>query len=241
MDCRLLVWVFKDEDEDAGAGGKVAGAFSEIVSRESENVDVDADVDCGVGYGSGGGERDISLSWSCAWTCPSSTESLRACGWFGDMPESRRGDATDAEFGAEGDEEEGDAADASASVFCSSSGEIVTESDLAGLFRLFLPLTVSPASSLMELNFSPISPLRSNLFVSRPATREEVEGAGTAVRGVTGDVGGRARGTELIECAARLCACVLVDAVLLDDALTAVRVFVKVTVTTKGSPAKNAD
>lgn len=60
---------------------------------------------------------------------------------------------------------------------------------------------------------------------------------GTAVRGVPGDVGGLARGAELIEWAPRLCAWVWER--LGSD--SADRVFVKVMDTEKGSPAKYED
>ena len=89
--------------------------------------------------------------------------------------------------------------------------------------------------ALLPLPPSPTSPLRSCLLLPRSCVRVDVE-TGTDVLGVTGDVGGFANGARLIEWAARLCACA--------PALFAdfdVRVFVKVTVTEKVSPAKNAD
>lgn len=55
--------------------------------------------------------------------------------------------------------------------------------------------------------------------------------AGAAVRGVPGEVGGRARGAELIEWAPRLC-------VGLEVVASGERVFVNVMFTEKGSPAK---
>ena len=54
------------------------------------------------------------------------------------------------------------------------------------------------------------------------------------VLGVPGDVGGLARGAELIEWAARLCVCDTVRG----GTESGVRVFVKVIVTENGSPAK---
>lgn len=57
---------------------------------------------------------------------------------------------------------------------------------------------------------------------------------GIAVRGVPGDVGGLASGAELIECAPRLCVC---DCKRIGND-SALRVFVKVMDTEKGSPAK---
>lgn len=56
------------------------------------------------------------------------------------------------------------------------------------------------------------------------------------VLGVPGDVGGRARGAELIECAFRLCAWEWEMA--RDGPGSGERVFVNVIVTEKGSPAK---
>lgn len=61
------------------------------------------------------------------------------------------------------------------------------------------------------------------------------------VLGVPGDVGGLAIGAELIEWAPRLCVC---DSDLWEAATAALsgdRVFVKVIVTVKGSPAKYED
>jgi hypothetical protein len=58
-----------------------------------------------------------------------------------------------------------------------------------------------------------------------------------ALRGVPGEVGGRASGAELMECAPRLC----VGAVTLEGPASDVRVFVNVIVTEKGSPAKYDD
>lgn len=55
-----------------------------------------------------------------------------------------------------------------------------------------------------------------------------------ALRGVPGDVGGRASGAELIECAPRLCVCGLA----LDGPTSGERAFVKVILTENVSPAK---
>lgn len=97
--------------------------------------------------------------------------------------------------------------------------------DAAALLGLPAPPDACPMSPrLAEFPFV--------LFSSREDTS-----TGTAVRGVMGDVGGRASGAELMECAARLCEC---EADLLTGAF-AVRMFVKVTVTAKLSPAKKAD
>ena len=60
---------------------------------------------------------------------------------------------------------------------------------------------------------------------------------GTAVLGVTGDVGGRASGAELIECTARLWVC---ESVRFAEGV-GLRVFVNVTDIENGSPAKKAD
>lgn len=57
------------------------------------------------------------------------------------------------------------------------------------------------------------------------------------MRGVPGDVGGRARGAELTECAPRLWAREDEGICVYDGD----RVFVKVIVAAKGSPAKYAD
>lgn len=64
-----------------------------------------------------------------------------------------------------------------------------------------------------------------------------VGAAGNAVR-VPGDVGGRANGTELTECAPRLCVLAAECDAEREDGISGVRVFVKVIVTEKGSPAK---
>ena len=81
-----------------------------------------------------------------------------------------------------------------------------------------------------------MSPLRREELLS-PLAREV--NTGTTVRGVPGDVGGRDKGTELMECAPRRC-------VWEEDrgaaaGASGVRVLVKVIVTEKGSPAKYDD
>jgi hypothetical protein len=64
------------------------------------------------------------------------------------------------------------------------------------------------------------------------------EGSGTArLRGVPGEVGGLARGAELMECEPRLCEYGLG----LAETVSGDRVFVKVILTENGSPAKKAD
>jgi hypothetical protein len=64
------------------------------------------------------------------------------------------------------------------------------------------------------------------------------EGKGTArLRGVPGEVGGLARGAELMECEPRLCEYGLG----LAEIVSGDRVFVKVILTENGSPAKKAD
>ena len=77
-------------------------------------------------------------------------------------------------------------------------------------------------------------PLRPEDFLLSPFVREGK--TGTTVRGVPGEVGGRERGTELMEWAPRLC--VWEDERGRAGGASGVRVFVKVIVTEKGSPAK---
>lgn len=94
----------------------------------------------------------------------------------------------------------------------------------------------TPASSSSSLRF-PMSPF---LLDVRFCGRDSGDGAYTGVgaRGVRGEVGGLASGAELIECAARLCVDMEGRGAFV---VAGCRVFVKVTVTEKGSPAKYED
>ena len=79
-----------------------------------------------------------------------------------------------------------------------SSGEIVRERDLEAK-SLFLNTSEEGGSSEdLVGKVWPIRPLRDEELVASPLGRGG-RNTGTAVRGVSGDVGGRARGTELME------------------------------------------
>jgi len=88
---------------------------------------------------------------------------------------------------------------------------------------------------VLELACKPTIPLLSRLFPAPPL----VEGCntGTAVLGVTGDVGGLANGAELMECEPRLCEA---ESVRFTASLLDLR-FVNVISTENCSPAKYED
>lgn len=83
-------------------------------------------------------------------------------------------------------------------------------------------------------------PMKPFLLAVRDGGRDKGDGvyAGVTALGVRGDVGGLARGAELMECAARLCAFTEGRGA---AAVVGGRVFVNVTVTANGSPAKYDD
>lgn len=89
-----------------------------------------------------------------------------------------------------------------ASAAARSSVESMVDADLP--FHLSRALTTF-SSTFSFFDERPMRPLRSYFFFDLFASRAEASMGGIAVRGVTGDVGGRARGAELMECAARLC------------------------------------
>jgi hypothetical protein len=106
-----------------------------------------------------------------------------------------------------------------------------TDNDLpSNFFRLLAINSGRPSGAFTS--FSRTLPM--NPFLTGTSSPFGRGGMGvTRVRGVPGDVGGRARGAELIECAPRRWEGREVDGV-----EEGVRVFVKVIVTENGSPAK---
>lgn len=110
---------------------------------------------------------------------------------------------------------------------------IEMESDLVD--SLFLLGSIDPDSSSSSAEFRPMRPLLVATVLG-PAWR--VGTAGRGARGVPGEVGGRAIGTELIECALRLWVVAAECEADRGGLHSGLRVFVKVIVTEKGSPAK---
>lgn len=111
---------------------------------------------------------------------------------------------------------------------------IATDSDLDFANNRFLLCSSTSGNSSAPSGGDGFFPINPFLAILAPPLASCVGvGGSSAVRGVPGDVGGRARGAELTECAPRLCAC-------LEGAEedSGERVFVKVIVTEKGSPAK---
>lgn len=111
---------------------------------------------------------------------------------------------------------------------------MVTDSDFANNLFLRCSINSGSCSAPLGLRERPTNPFR--VGASSPLC-DLLGRLGTAVRGVPGDVGGRARGAELIEWAPRLCECVLGC----EGPASGVRVFVNVIVTENGSPAKYDD
>ena len=123
--------------------------------------------------------------------------------------------------------------------FSNSRGERETESALGANWR-FLRCSIKSGNSPTPWSgrgggfFFPISPfLRGTSIWASVFNRDGV----FALRGVPGDVGGRASGAELIEWAPRLCVCGLG----LDGPASGECVLVNVIVTENGSPAKYDD
>ena len=83
-----------------------------------------------------------------------------------------------------------------------SLGDIVTESERDARSRFLSTSADGGSSECLVETPCPIRPLRPVELLASPLVRDI--NAGTAVRGVPGDVGGRDSGTELIEWAPRL-------------------------------------
>ena len=82
----------------------------------------------------------------------------------------------------------------------------MTDSDRDLASNLFLLCSSASGSSPAPVGEGPF-PMKPFLTILVPPLFTRVGAAGTAVRGVPGDVGGLARGAELMECAPRLCVC----------------------------------
>lgn len=96
----------------------------------------------------------------------------------------------------------------------------------------------SPISGSLLVSGSrslPINPFRA---IGPTDSEWRMGKAGIAERMVPGEVGGRAIGTELMECALRLCECVAECEAERGGTASGLRVLVKVIVTENGSPAK---
>ena len=115
---------------------------------------------------------------------------------------------------------------------------IDTERDLVRREGFLAPLGIlwhSPFFPLTGKIRRPICPFL--VMVSSELKVSLGRNTGKALR-IPGDVGGLAKGTELIECAPRLCKCVAEYGADRGGSDSGDRVFVKVIVTEKGSPAK---